>query len=71
VGANGLEPLASSERTLSPDADPAQVGFRPDGSALAVAQRGTDSIVTYPVGADGLLGAVAEHSSSGPTPIMC
>jgi 6-phosphogluconolactonase len=68
VGANGLESLAGSERRLSPDADPAQVGFRPDGSALVVTQRGTDSIVTYAVGADGLLGAAAEHPSSGPTP---
>lgn len=68
VGPSGLEPLADSERALSPDADPAQVGFRPGGSTLVVTERGTDSIVTYPVGDDGRLGAPAVHPSSGPTP---
>jgi 6-phosphogluconolactonase (cycloisomerase 2 family) len=67
AGPGGLEPLLDSERTLS-DADPAQVGFGPDGSALVVTQRGTNSIVTFSVGADGQLGAPAEHPSSGPTP---
>jgi 6-phosphogluconolactonase (cycloisomerase 2 family) len=67
-GSAGLEPLAGSERALSPDADPAQVGFRPDGAALIVTDRGTDSIVTYPVKADGLLGAPEVHPSAGATP---
>jgi 6-phosphogluconolactonase len=68
LGANGLEPLADSERSLSADADPAQVGFRPDGAALIVTERGTDSIVTYPVETSGLLGAPQVHASSGATP---
>ena len=68
VGANGLEPLTDSERALSADADPAQVGFRPDGSTLVVTDRGTDSLVLYPVGDDGLLGEPSVHPSSGPTP---
>jgi 6-phosphogluconolactonase len=69
LGASGLEPLAGSERSLSaPDADPAQVGFRPDGAALMVTERGTDSIVTYPVEEGGLLGAPRVHPSSGATP---
>lgn len=68
LGPSGLEPLADSEQTLSPDADPAQVGFGPDGSTLVVTERGTDSIVTYAVGDDGLLGAPAVHPSSGRTP---
>jgi 6-phosphogluconolactonase len=69
LGENGLEPLAGSERALSaPDADPAQVGFRPDGSGLVVTERGTDSIVTYAVGKDGLVGAPRVYPSSGPTP---
>jgi 6-phosphogluconolactonase len=68
LGKKELEPLAGSERALSaPDADPAQVGFRPDGSTLVVTERGTDSIVTYAVGDDGLLGAPRVHPSSGPT----
>jgi 6-phosphogluconolactonase len=64
----GLEPLPGSERLLSTDADPAQVGFSPDGTTLVVTDRGTDSIVTYPVGADGLLGTSSAHPSSGRTP---
>jgi 6-phosphogluconolactonase len=64
----GLEPLPESERRLAPDADPAQVGFGPDGSTLVVTERGTDSIVTYEVGADGLLGAPESRPSAGATP---
>jgi 6-phosphogluconolactonase len=68
IGPSGLEVLTGSERSLSPDADPAQVGFSPDGSTLVVTERGTDSIVTYPVGGDGLLAAPTANASSGPTP---
>jgi 6-phosphogluconolactonase (cycloisomerase 2 family) len=68
LGPNGLEALRDSERALPAEADPAQVGFRPDGGMLVVTERGTDSIVTYEVGADGLLGERVAHPSSGPTP---
>jgi 6-phosphogluconolactonase len=68
LGASGLEPLPGSERALPAGADPAQVGFRPDGRVLVVTERGTDSIVTYEVGADGLLAERVAHPSSGPTP---
>jgi 6-phosphogluconolactonase len=63
-----LVPLADSERALAENADPAQVGFGTDGLTLVVTQRGTDSIVSFPVGADGLLGEPNEVASSGPTP---
>jgi 6-phosphogluconolactonase len=65
---SGLEAVADSERLLSADADPAQVGFAPDGSRLVVTDRGTDSIVVFPVDADGLLGEPTAHPSAGPTP---
>jgi 6-phosphogluconolactonase len=65
---DGLEPLEGSLRELAPDADPAQVGFTPDGSAIVVTQRGTNSIVAFAVGNDGLLGESAESPSAGPTP---
>lgn len=68
LGGTGLEPLPGAKRALTADADPAQLGFRPDGSALVVTERGTDSIVTYAVGSDGMLGAPSVHPSSGPTP---
>jgi 6-phosphogluconolactonase len=62
-----LEELPGSRRALAA-ADPAQVGFSPDGRSLVVTQRGTDSIVVHPVGADGMLGAPSEIPSAGPTP---
>ena len=66
--ADGLEPVMGSGRELAPDADPAQVGFTPDGTALVVTERGTSSLRVFPVGADGLLGEPVEIASSGPTP---
>jgi 6-phosphogluconolactonase len=69
LGMDALEPIVGSERPLSAaDADPAQVGFTPDGRTLIVTERGTDSIVAYAVGEDGLLGEPVAHPSSGPTP---
>jgi 6-phosphogluconolactonase len=64
----GLTPLADSRRELDAEADPAQVGFTPDGSRLVVTERGTNSISFYPVLADGQLGERQSLPSSGPTP---
>jgi 6-phosphogluconolactonase len=64
-----LAPVLGAEQPLSAtDADPAQVGFSPDGSSLIVTERGTNSIVSYTVNADGTLGMPQAHPSSGPTP---
>ncbi len=69
LGEEGLVPIAGAEQMLSAEnADPAQVGFTPDGSTLVVTERGTDSIVTFAVRADGLLGEMRVFPSSGPTP---
>jgi 6-phosphogluconolactonase len=68
LGKGGLERIAGAEQALSPDADPAQVGFTPDGSALIVTERGTDSITAIPVQRDGALGTGQTVGSSGPTP---
>lgn len=65
---DGLEALDGGEHALAANADPAQVGFSADGSALLVTERGTDSIVSFPVGAGGALGAAQTVASSGPTP---
>jgi len=62
----GLQALES--RNLPDGSDPAQAGFTPDGSAIAVTNRGTDSISLYPVDGAGVLGDPVEQSSSGPTP---
>ncbi len=65
----GLAALPGSEQPLSAsNADPAQVGFTPDGSRLVVTERGTDSIVSFSVGRDGTLGELRAIPSSGPTP---
>jgi 6-phosphogluconolactonase len=68
LSSEGLEPLEGSRRQLSADADPAQVGFSPDGSALVVTERGTDSLAVFPVGSDGLLGDPVKSPSAGATP---
>jgi 6-phosphogluconolactonase len=65
---SSLVELPGSKRALAAGADPAQVGFSPDGDRLVVTQRGTDSILVFPVSADGLLGTPDEVASSGPTP---
>ena len=64
----GLEAVEGSRRQLVEGADPAQVGFSPDGRRLLVTQRGTDSIVVYQVDAAGLLGEPVVRPSAGPTP---
>jgi len=68
LGANGLEELLGSHRDLAVGADPAQVGFAPDGKTLVVTQRGTNSIVVFAVDDAGYLGDPREVPSSGPTP---
>lgn len=68
LGEQGLEPIAGAELALSPDADPAQVGFSPDGSTLIVTERGTDSISVIAVRPDGTPGEQQTVASSGPTP---
>ena len=68
IGEKGLEAVDGAELALAAGADPAQVGFTPDGSALIVTERGANSITTVPVDADGTLGVPATVPSSGPTP---
>ncbi|HEY8719462.1 lactonase family protein [Pengzhenrongella sp.] len=63
-----IEPIAGSTRYLSAGADPAQVGFSPDGTILVVTERGANAIVAYPVDEDGYLGRAVVQPSSGPTP---
>jgi len=67
LSADGIEP-AGGQQVLVSDADPAQVGFSPDGSMVVITQRGTDSIATYQVAADGTFGASSTVASQGPTP---
>jgi 6-phosphogluconolactonase (cycloisomerase 2 family) len=66
LASGGAEALGGRE--LAPGADPAQVGFTPDGSQVVVTERGTDSIARFPVNADGRLGDPTIAASSGATP---
>jgi 6-phosphogluconolactonase (cycloisomerase 2 family) len=64
-----VSPLAGSGRELSrPDADPAQIGFSPDGGTLVVTERATDSISAYAVAPDGFAEGPTVFPSSGATP---
>jgi 6-phosphogluconolactonase (cycloisomerase 2 family) len=63
-----IEPIDDSARMLAADADPAQVGFSPDGTTLVVTERGTDNIGWYLVNDDGSLAERRVRPSSGPTP---
>jgi 6-phosphogluconolactonase len=65
---DGLSELTGSRRELGVDADPAQVGFTPNGSALVVTDRGANAIFVFPVAADGSLGEPETTPSAGPTP---
>jgi 6-phosphogluconolactonase len=71
VGDDGsLTPLAGSTRPLvgGAAADPAEVGFSPDGSLLTVTEKMGNRIDTYVVGADGTPGAPIPNPSNGLTP---
>ncbi|HET7808056.1 MAG TPA: beta-propeller fold lactonase family protein [Gaiellaceae bacterium] len=63
-----LTPLEGSARSLAAGADPAQIAFSPDGRTLVVTERGTNSISTFAVGADGLAEGPRTIASSGATP---
>jgi len=64
-----LIPIPGSTRSLSTSgAGAAQVSFTPDGEALDITEKATNTIVTFPVDHDGLAGSIQLHASSGMTP---
>ena len=63
-----LAEVPGSRRELGSGADPAQVGFTPDGTSVIVTDRGANAILVYPVGAEGLLDEPNATPSAGPTP---
>jgi 6-phosphogluconolactonase (cycloisomerase 2 family) len=69
VGHGRLVPLRHSVRQLSGDAvGPAQVEFSPSGRRLAVTEKVTNQIVTFPVGSHGWVGRAKASPSAGETP---
>jgi 6-phosphogluconolactonase len=68
-GSGELEAIPGSARSLSkPDADPAQIGFSPDGRLLVVTERSEDAISVYTVDGSGLASGPATFPSAGATP---
>jgi len=64
-----LSPLAGSIQPLSGAATgPAQIGFSPDGRFLVVTEKGTNTIVTYAVGDDGVAAPPVVTTAEGITP---
>ncbi len=61
-----LQPIV--RRELDAGADPAQVGFAPDGTALLVTDRAANALVQYAVDTTGALGEALVSPSAGPTP---
>jgi 6-phosphogluconolactonase len=69
LDAEGIAPVVGGDQALAAsDADPAQVAFSPDGSMVVITERGTDSIATFEVAADGTFGSSRAIASEGPTP---
>src|SRR3712207_1433299 len=57
LDAEGIEAVEGGDQALeASEADPAQVGFSPDGSMVVITELCTDSIVTYEVASDGSFG---------------
>ncbi len=70
ISADGrLTPIAGSARPLSAAAPgPAQIELSGDGGTLVVTEKDTNRIGTYPVAADGTVGAGTTTPSAGETP---
>ncbi len=65
-----LSPLAGATQTLvgGAQANPAQVGFTPDGTHLVVTENGTNMIDVFPVDDDGRIGPPVKNESNGVMP---
>jgi 6-phosphogluconolactonase (cycloisomerase 2 family) len=64
-----LAAIPGSARSLSrPDADPAQIGFSPDGRQLVVTERNHDALAVYTVDGSGLATGPASFPTAGATP---
>jgi 6-phosphogluconolactonase len=66
---DGLTPLAGSSQPLGAGSSgPAQVAFTPDGDALVVTEKASNTIDTYAIAADGRAAAPVVSPSAGGTP---
>lgn len=64
-----LHAIPQAQQPLSAvAADPAQIGFSPDGRVLVVTEKATNTLSTYRVDRRGRAGAAQSFPSEGPTP---
>lgn len=69
TGNGELSPIPGAIRPLStPDADPAQIEFSPDGDTLVVTEKNTNRILAYRVSASGVVSPAKVSASAGATP---
>jgi 6-phosphogluconolactonase len=68
LDAGQLASIPESARSLGAGSDPAQIAFTPNGRALLVTDRASDSIHAFAVGGDGVAQSIVTHRSSGATP---
>jgi 6-phosphogluconolactonase (cycloisomerase 2 family) len=66
-GQGGVKPLAGSTQPLLGNT-PAEVAFAPDGSALVVTEKGTNTLDTFAVGPRGIAQPGVSSPSAGATP---
>ncbi len=70
VAGNGqITPIANSTRPLSAASpEPAQISFTPNGSALIVTEKATNTISSFTVDGNGMPGTIRTTASAGTTP---
>jgi len=71
LGDGGLRPLTMADATASLSAgasSPEQVSFTPDGSRLVVTEKGSNTIDTFTVAANGRLGTAVTTPATGAAP---
>ena len=68
LDAGQLVSIPGSARSLGVGSDPAQIAFSPNGRALLVTDRASDSIHAFAVDGDGVAEGAFTHPSSGETP---
>jgi 6-phosphogluconolactonase len=68
LGDGQLVSIPGATQSLGAGSDPAQIAFTPDGRALLVTDRASDSIHAFAVNGDGVAQSIVTHRSSGATP---
>lgn len=65
---DGVEPLPGALRALAEGSDPAQIAFTPEGDALVITDRATNSIIVHRLDAQGVPVGSETYAAAGVTP---